>query len=69
MLKIHGMAVEAFAGEAAPGMVLEAGGAGPLVAAGTGALRLTVVQPAGKKAMPGADFLRGHKLAAGERMG
>ena len=69
LLKLHAAKVEASAEEASPGTVLEAGGAGPLVAAGTGALRLTVVQPAGKKAMPGGDFLRGHKLAAGERMG
>ena len=69
LLKIHEMKVEAGREGAAPGTVLEAGGEGPLVAAGMGAVRLTVVQPAGKKAMPGADFLRGHKLAAGERMG
>ena len=42
---------------------------GPLVAAGRGALRLAVVQPAGRNAMSGAAFLRGHRLAAGEQLG
>ena len=69
LVKIHGMQVEAGAAGAAPGTVLEAGGAGPLVAAGSGAVRLTVVQPAGKKAMEGAAFLRGHRLVAGARLG
>ena len=69
LLKIHDVRVEAGAASAAPGTVVEAGGAGPLVATGAGALRLLQVQPAGKKPMPGADFLRGYKLAAGARLG
>lgn len=40
-----------------------------LVAAGTGALRLTEVQPAGKGRMPASAFLNGHPLVKGERMG
>ena len=36
---------------------------------GIGALRLTQVQPAGKKSMSGAAFLCGHRLAVGERWG
>ena len=67
MLKIHGASVET--GTAAlPGTVLDAAGAGPRVATGNGALRLTMVQPAGKKSMPGAAFLRGHRLQVGERL-
>ena len=69
LLKIHAAEVEAGVAGAAPGTILDTTGAGPLVAAGTEALRLTQVQPAGKKEMPGADFMRGHKLAAGERLG
>ncbi len=69
LLKIHEMEVEAGAAGGAPGTVLETGGAGPLVATGVGALRLTMVQPAGKKSMPGGAFLRGHRLSAGERLG
>lgn len=69
LLKIHAVQVEAGVAGAAPGTILDATGAGPLVATSAGALRLVQVQPAGKKAMPGADFIRGHKLAAGERLG
>ena len=69
LLKLHEVQVEAGAAGALPGTILEAAGAGPVVASGVGAVRLTMVQPAGKKAMPGAAFLCGHKLAAGEQMG
>ena len=51
-----------------PGTILDAAGAGPLIATGRGTLRLTMVQPAGKKSMPGAAFLRGHRLQVGERL-
>ncbi|HEY5621031.1 MAG TPA: methionyl-tRNA formyltransferase [Pontiella sp.] len=50
------------------------GGAGELlddrllVATGSGALRLTEVQPVGKKRMPSASFLNGHPLAKGARL-
>lgn len=69
LLKIHGMKVEDGVAGAAPGTVLEAAGAGPLIAAGEGAVRLTGVQPAGKKAMGGAAFLCGHRLKAGLKLG
>ena len=69
LLKLHAVRTEAGTAEAAPGTVLDAAGAGPLVATGSGALRLTQVQPAGKKSMPGAAFLCGHKLAVGVRLG
>ena len=68
LLKIHEMRVEAGGADALPGTVLEAAGAGPLVATGRGALRLTQVQPAGKKPMPGSAFLCGYRLSAGERL-
>ncbi len=38
------------------------------VACGAGALRLTLVQRAGKKPIDGASFLRGARLAKGERL-
>jgi methionyl-tRNA formyltransferase len=69
LLKLHEVRVEAGAAGAAPGAILEAAGAGLRVAAGVGALRLTTVQPAGKKPMSGAAFLCGHKLKAGDRLG
>ena len=42
---------------------------GLLVATGEGGLELLTVQPAGKRAMPAADFLRGTPLTPGERLG
>ncbi|MEM5581199.1 methionyl-tRNA formyltransferase [Roseibium sp. AS2] len=54
-------------GAGAPGTVLAATGQGeaPLIACGSGAVRLEQVQRAGKKPMSGADFLRGTTLSAG----
>jgi methionyl-tRNA formyltransferase len=52
----------------APGTVLEAGERW-LVAAGDGALELLEVQTAGKRRMAAADFLRGARVAPGERLG
>jgi methionyl-tRNA formyltransferase len=48
-----------------PGTVLTADGSGVLVACGEGALRLTVLQKAGGKRLPAADFLRGNPIEAG----
>ena len=42
---------------------------GVLVGAGRGTLRLGDVQPAGKRMLPAADWARGARPAAGERMG
>ncbi len=49
-----------------PGQILEwptAAGRGPVVAAGRGAVELLTVQPEGKRAMAGADYLRGARLS------
>ena len=62
-LKILRAVVEA--GTGAPGEVLNIDKTGPLIAAGKNALRLLEVQPAGKKIMSAADWLRGHNLSAG----
>jgi methionyl-tRNA formyltransferase len=64
---LHGVALkvlaaEAVAGAGPPGMVLDDGRA---VACGDGALQLTRVQLAGRRAMPLDAFLRGHSLSAG----
>lgn len=60
---------EPAAGEGKPGEVIEAEGDRLVVAAGQGAVRLITVQLPGKKAAPVADFLRGHRVAPGDRMG
>jgi methionyl-tRNA formyltransferase len=64
-LKVLRAAVEERSG--APGEILDLSDPGPLIAAGKHALRLLDVQPAGKRAMPAADWLRGYPLPAGTR--
>jgi methionyl-tRNA formyltransferase len=56
-------------GSGIPGEILEDSGAGPLVATGEGTLRLLKVQPAGKRVMDGAAYLRGYPLQPGDRLG
>lgn len=65
-LKVLCASVEDRSGQ--PGEILETEGAGLLVAAGEGALRLIEVQPAGKRAMDGASYLRGYPLEPGLRL-
>jgi methionyl-tRNA formyltransferase len=64
VLKI--LAADVAGGQGAPGVVLDDH---LLVACGDGALRLTRVQLAGRPAMDAAAFLRGHRIAAGARLG
>lgn len=52
-----------------PGTVLSLDADAVVVATGSGALRLLDVQAAGKKRMPAADWARGARLVAGERLG
>ena len=68
-MKIHEVQVEAGREGAVAGTVLEAGGEGPLVAAGEGAVRLVRVQPAGKAVMTGRAFLCGRRVCEGDRLG
>jgi methionyl-tRNA formyltransferase len=65
-LRVRRTRAEPGAGE--PGLVLDAGADGPLVAAGAGAVRLLEVQPEGGRAMPGGAYLRGHALRVGDRL-
>ena len=51
-----------------PGVVVESAAGRLVVATGAGALRLTQVQLAGKRAMPAAEFLNAHPLT-GARLG
>lgn len=53
-------------GQPAPGAVCEVAGR-LFVACGTGALEIQRLQPAGKRPMSAAEFLRGHRLPAGSR--
>ena len=69
LLKLHAVEVTPAPDVAPPGMVIDVGPAGPVVATGADALRLLSVQPAGKKMMGGGDFLRGYPLTTGARLG
>jgi len=66
VLKVKG--IELAEGEGTPGAVLTADKSGIVVACGEGSVRLTVVQPAGKRALPVADFLNGYSVQAGESL-
>ena len=68
LLKVHRATVDTGMGEA--GAVIEADGKrGLIVGTGEGVLALEEVQPAGKKRMSGADFVRGYRIEVGERFG
>ncbi|HEX7088248.1 MAG TPA: methionyl-tRNA formyltransferase [Vicinamibacterales bacterium] len=54
---------------ALPGTVLEASGDRLVVAAGHGTIRLVEVKPEGRRAMPVRDFLAGHRIQPGARLG
>lgn len=57
------------AGNAKPGTVLRADADGIAVQTGDGALMLTTIQPAGKKAMEVEQFLRGSAIERGTALG
>jgi len=66
------LAADAIAGTSAkaePGVVLEAAEDRLIVAAGSGAVSIAALQPAGKRMMSAADFLRGHPVRPGDRFG
>ena len=53
--------------DAEPGVVLDAGADGILVAARPGAIRLLRVRPEGRAAMSAREFLNGHRVTVGDR--
>jgi len=55
-------------GAGEPGLVLEAGRSGVLVACGEGALLVTRMQRPGGRMLAAADFLPGHPFVPGERI-
>jgi methionyl-tRNA formyltransferase len=69
----RGPAAGARPGPPGPGLAAGELGLGPggvlLAGAGDGAVELVRVQPEGRRPMPGAEFARGARLAAGERLG
>lgn len=65
-IKLWCAAVADAGSRGAPGTVIEAGARGIVVACGEGALRVTEVQPAGRRRMDAAAFLAGHRVAPGD---
>ena len=57
------------AGGHAPGTVVQAGPDALVIAAGEGALAVTEVQPAGRRKQSVREFLTGHRVNIGERIG
>jgi methionyl-tRNA formyltransferase len=53
----------------APGTIVQADAAGIRVLTGDGVLTLTRLQAEGGKILAAGEFLNGHKLAAGDRLG
>ncbi|MBI5189307.1 MAG: methionyl-tRNA formyltransferase [Nitrospirae bacterium] len=68
-LKIWGARVADVSATGAPGEVIEAGPAGIRVLTGDGALLITEIQTDGGRRMDVRDYLAGHKVTAGERLG
>jgi len=56
-------------GQGEPGEVIEAAGDRLVVATGAGAVALLMLQLAGKKPFRVAEFLRGHRVQPGDRLG
>jgi methionyl-tRNA formyltransferase len=52
-----------------PGMVVQVTSQDVHVRTGDGLIALLTVRPAGKRSMPVAEFLHGHRVAAGDRFG
>jgi methionyl-tRNA formyltransferase len=68
LIKIHAARVVS-AGSGEPGTILEAAEERLVIATGEGALLILRLQAEGGKAMAAGEFLRGFRLAAGERIG
>ncbi len=56
-------------GRGAPGEIIEASGERLKVAAGDGAVLIKLLQLPGKTASSAAEFLRGHRIESGDRLG
>jgi methionyl-tRNA formyltransferase len=66
--RVHLAAGELASASGHPGQVLEASNR-LLISTGDGVLEILTVQPAGKRAMSAADFLRGNRVSKGDKFG
>jgi methionyl-tRNA formyltransferase len=69
LLKIHRAAISAAESSALPGTLVRAAAGEIDVATGRGLLRLLEIQLEGKRRMTGREFLAGHSLREGDRLG
>ena len=67
LLKLAGTSPETAGGDE-PGTVITADKQGVCIACGSGSLRIQLLQLAGRKRLPAADFLRGCPLETGAKM-
>ncbi len=65
-LKLFGGVVDVEDREGPPGEVLAVGPEGAVIGCGNGAVRVTTLQPAGKKRLTAAELARGRGLAVGD---
>ena len=68
-VKLFGGGVDVEDREGAPGEVLALSEDGAIVACGDGAVRVTTLQPAGKKRLTASELARGRGIAVGDRLG
>ena len=68
-VKLFGGGVDVEDRDGRPGEVLAVGPEGAIVACGDGAVRVTTLQPAGKKRLTAAELARGRGIAVGELLG
>ncbi|MBI3547147.1 MAG: methionyl-tRNA formyltransferase, partial [Gammaproteobacteria bacterium] len=61
--------VEQASGGLTPGTIVRADASGVHIATGDGLLNITHLQAEGGKVLTAADFLNGHRMAAGDRLG
>ncbi|HET7231182.1 MAG TPA: methionyl-tRNA formyltransferase [Longimicrobium sp.] len=66
-VKLFRPRIEERSGE--PGTVLDADESGVLIACGSGSLRITEVQPPGKRRMAAGEWVRGRGVSVGDRFG
>jgi len=69
LLKLHRVEVVSPELKAKPGEVVRADDGGLWVAAGAGAVALTVVQLENKRRLPGTEVINGARVKAGDRLG
>jgi len=68
--RVHPLdSIPAVSGGASPGFVVQADEHRLVVACGEAALQVETLQPSGRRAMSAGEFLRGHPLKAGEKLG